>query len=111
MKGLKTSLVLWGLLLTAPVVMAEATADVAGVGMIEVIEADDGTVEFLIDDSVIGALRKQCVVESKEDKVVEGQLEEFMEICMAVKVEEQMDLAYAKAVADAEAEAKAEAKK
>ena len=99
---IKLALVLGVLLFGAPVVMAETTADSSG--LIEVIEADDGTVEFLIGDDVMEALRVICVAESKEDQVVAEGLDEFMEICMAVKVEEQMDLAYAKAVAEAEKE-------
>lgn len=101
MKMIKPALALWVLLFSVSAVEAETTTEAAA--PVDVAQADDGTVEFLIADSVIEALSKQCVAESKEDKVVAEELSNFMEICMAVKIEEQMDLAYEKAVAEAEA--------
>lgn len=97
MKMIKPALVLWVSLLGASAVMAETTT--GAVEPIVVTLADDGTVEYSIADSVIEALSTQCLAESEEDQVVAEELDSFMEICMAVKIEEQMNLAYAKAVA------------
>lgn len=105
MKMIKPILVLWVSLLGVSAVMAETEEAVEPV---EVTETDGDTVEFEIADSVMEALSEQCLAESKEDKVDAEELDNFMEICMSVKVQEQMDLAYEKAVAEAEAEDAAE---
>lgn len=108
---IKPALVLWVLLFGASAVMAETTTEAAteAAAPVEMTETDDDTVEFVIADSVMEALSEQCLAESKEDKVDAEELDNFMEICMSVKVQEQMDLAYEKAVAEAEAEDAAEA--
>jgi hypothetical protein len=112
MKMTKPALVLWALLFGVPAVMAETTTEEtvvpAEATQADLETGDDDTVEFVIADSVMEALSEQCLAESKEDKVADEELDNFMEICMVVKVQEQMDLAYEKAVAEAEAEAGAE---